>query len=194
MNNNLGFRFMSNTVKNTINKNTRNKNTRNKITRNKITNTYSKNNMKWGTVTWKLFHWMAANINEEFYQKSPGQLHGIIKNILYNLPCPTCKQHAIEFLNKYDIAKVKNKSQLIQYFYFFHNKVNDRKNIMNPDRSILDSYSNMNGVPIINDWNNNFKNNLGINLNDFMNKQNIAVAKGNMMRFIKNNRQHFSNL
>ena len=33
----------------------------------------------------------------------------------------------------------------------------------------------MNGVSVINDWAKDFKNILGINLNDFMNKQNIAV-------------------
>lgn len=191
MNNNLEFRFIPNVVKNTTNKNVRrNKN----VERNIVENSIKKNNMKWGTVTWKLFHWIAANINEEFYQKLCGRLHSIVTNIMYNLPCPTCKQHAIEFLKKYDISRAKNKSQLIQYFYFFHNKVNERKNMVIPDRHILDSYSNMNGVPIINDWYNNFKNTLGINLNDFMNKQNIAVAKNNMIIFIKNNRQYFSNL
>ena len=151
-------------------------------------------NMEWGTVSWILFHWLAANINEDFYQRSRGQLHSIITNIMYNLPCPTCKQHAIQFLKEYDIKKAKTKSQFIQYFYFFHNKVNNRKKKVIPDRSILESYTKMNGVDIINNWYKKFTNNLGINMNDFMNKQNIAQVKELMIRFITSNRSQFSNL
>ena len=206
MNNNLGFNFTFNSVKtnnnNKTNKNNKNNNNKNNKNNNNNNNNRNNNknnkktatNMKWGTVTWILFHWLAANINEEFYQRSSEQLHKIIKNILYNLPCPTCKQHAIQFLKDYDIKKAKTKSQFIQYFYFFHNKVNNRKNMIIPNRSILDTYTKMNGVNIINEWNNNFKNILGINLNDFMNKRNIEFVKRNMITFLKSNKQHFSNL
>ena len=152
------------------------------------------NNMEWGTVTWTLFHWLAANIDEEFYKKSFRQLHSIILAILYNLPCPTCKNHAIEFTKKYNIINAQTKGQFIQYFYFFHNKVNDRKNIVNPNISILDRYTTMNGIEVINNWINKYKNNLGININDFMNKQNIAGAKQRMINFIRANKEQFSNL
>lgn len=186
MNNYLGFRTIPRGIKRKNNKTTTN------ITNNYITK--PKSNMRWGTVTWKLFHWIAANIDEDFYQKSRLQLHYIIKNILHNLPCPTCKQHAVEFLRKYDISRAVNKSEFIQFFYFFHNKVNDRRKIANPPRTILDTYTKMNGVSVINDWAKDFKNILGINLNDFMNKQNIAAGKNSMLKFIKTNRQYFSNL
>jgi len=159
----------------------------------KIKKTQNKN-MEWGTVTWKLFHWLAANIDEEFYAKSHKVLHGIIRNILYNLPCPTCRNHAIEFSKQYDIGRAKTKAQFIQYFYFFHNKVNTRKSYKIPDRSILEMYTKMNGVAVINDWVQKFKNNLGINMNDFMNKQNIENAKGLMLNFINNNKSKFANL
>lgn len=154
----------------------------------------NKKNMEWGTVTWRLFHWLAANINEEFYIKSRAQLHSIIINILYNLPCPTCKSHAIEFSKKQDIRRATNKAQFIQYFYFFHNKVNERKGFKIPDRSILEEYTKMNGTNVINEWVSKFKNNLGINLNDFMNKQNIAEAKQRMINFITENRAQFTSL
>jgi hypothetical protein len=184
MNNNLGFRMMPTGIKR--------KNTFNHKLNND--NSYITKNMRWGTVTWKLFHWIATNIDEEFYKKSRFQLHSIIRNILHNLPCPTCKQHALEFLRKYDISKAVNKSQFIQYFYFFHNKVNARRKIADPPRTILDDYAKMNGVLVINDWAKDFKNILGINLNDFMNKQNITKVKNNMLEFLKTNRQYFSNL
>jgi len=151
-------------------------------------------NMEWGTVTWKFFHWFAANIDEEFYATSHKSFHGIIRNILYNLPCPTCRNHAIEFSKQYDIGRAKTKAQFIQYFYFFHNKVNTRKSYKIPDRSILEMYTKMNGVAVINDWVQKFKNNLGININDFMNKQSIENAKGLMLNFINNNKSKFANL
>lgn len=151
-------------------------------------------NMEWGTVTWKMFHWLAANINEEFYINTQTHLHSIIINILYNLPCPSCKSHAIEFTKQHDITRAKTKEQFIQFFYFFHNKVNERKDLIIPNRSILDIYTKMNGVDVINEWAKKFKNNLGINMNDFMNKQNIAEAKQRMINFIKANRAQFSNL
>lgn len=150
--------------------------------------------MEWGTVTWVLFHWIAANINEELYIKMRIQLHSIIKNILYNLPCPICKGHAMEFTKTHDINKCINKAQFIEYFYFFHNKVNERKNYAIQEHSILNTYTTMNGIDVINEWVQKFKNNLGINLNDFMNKQNISDAKNNMINFIKANKKQFTNL
>lgn len=200
MNNYNGFKFTFDsfkrkTISNNLQQNRQNVQYRQngQNIQNKQINIVNKN-MEWGTVTWILFHWLAANINEDFYQRSSGQLHGIVLNIMYNLPCPTCKQHAIDFSKKYDIKTAKTKSQLIQYFYFFHNRVNDRKNITNPNRSILNNYTKMNGVDVINNWYKKFKNNLGINMNDFMNKQNIAQAKEMMIRFITSNRSQFSNL
>ena len=160
----------------------------------KVIKPENKKNMEWGTVTWRFFHWLAANINEDFYIKSRAQLHSIIINILYNLPCPTCKSHAIEFLKQHDINRATNKAQFIQYFYFFHNKVNERKNFKIPDRSILETYTKMNGLEVINEWISKFKNNLGINMNDFMNKQNITETKQRMINFLTENRAQFTNL
>lgn len=197
MNNNNGFKFTFDsfkrkTINNNLQQNVQNRQNRQNTQNRQFRQTNK--NMEWGTVTWILFHWLAANINEDFYQRSSGQLHSVVLNIMYNLPCPTCKQHAIEFSKKYDIKRAKTKSQLIQYFYFFHNTVNDRKKIIKPDRYILDDYTKMNGVDVINNWYKKFKNNLGINMNDFMNKQNIAEAKEIMIRFITSNRSQFSNL
>lgn len=192
MNNNLAFKLIK---RKRINKKTTNKVTNtvtNKVTTRPITK--HNNNMEWGTVTWNLFHWIAANIDEEFYKKSRSALQSIVLNIMYNLPCPTCKQHAIQFSKQYNIAKAKSKEQFIQYFYFFHNKVNERKNIVIPDRSILKNYTTMNGNDVITEWIKKFKNNLGINMNDFMNKQNIANAKESMIKFLKSNKRQFSNL
>ena len=87
-----------------------------------------------------------------------------------------------------------NNQNFLYVFYFFHNKVNARKQLQIPNRSILDTYTKMNGINVINEWSNKFKNNLGLNLNDFMNKQNIARVKVMIIRFITSNRSQFSNL
>ena len=68
---------------------------------------------------------IAANIDEDFYQKSRLQLHNIIKYILHNFVPDTNSTSRVFEEIRY--IKGRNKSQFIQFFYFFHNKVNDRR-------------------------------------------------------------------
>lgn len=153
-----------------------------------------KKNLAWGTSTWRMFHWFSQNINDEFYIKNRAIIHYLISNIISCLPCPTCRGHAIAFMNKHKLQICKNKEQLKHYFFVFHNIVNDRKKVKNPDKSILEKYGKMNGIAVLNHWKKYFNNELGIVIYDFMNKNNIQIAKTKMLQFIYKNRAQFNNL
>ena len=79
----------------------------------------------WGGATWLLFHTIAENINTEWYSKN----HKIVWDFIYdccnNLPCPYCKNHAIDYLRKVK-KDISTKSKLKKYLFDFHNSVNAR--------------------------------------------------------------------
>ena len=47
-----------------------------------------------------------------------------IYNIISVLPCPSCRAHALEYVNKYKIKLTVTKSELVTYLFNFHNYVN----------------------------------------------------------------------
>lgn len=153
-----------------------------------------KSNMEWGTATWQLFHWFAANINEEFYELKQKQIHALIYKIVNSLPCPTCKEHAISFMKSNNISLAKTKQLFERYLFFFHNKVNERRNVLLESYDILKNYKTMNGRQVINYWLSKFKNNLGVDMSNFTSKQQILTSKQNMINFIQNNSIYFDNL
>lgn len=80
----------------------------------------------WGTVTWKLFHTLAEKLKDEHQSHIPMLLNQI-HMICHNLPCPTCKEHAIQSFKTCHLNKIINKEQLIKFLWEFHNIVNIRK-------------------------------------------------------------------
>ena len=50
----------------------------------------------------------------------------IIRQICYNLPCPECRKHASNYINKISLHSVKTKEDLIFVLFTFHNDVNRR--------------------------------------------------------------------
>ncbi len=88
-------------------------------------------NISWGNPTWIFLHTIAAKINEEQFSKNKEILIDIIKSICYNLPCPECSKHAIEFLNTVHFQNITKKQDLIEILYVFHNQVN--KNLRKPE-------------------------------------------------------------
>ena len=80
----------------------------------------------WGTPTWYFFHTLAEKIKENEYDgiKKDVLLH--IKNICSVLPCPDCRDHAVNFMKRINIGHVNTKEQLKQMLCEFHNSVNAR--------------------------------------------------------------------
>ena len=84
----------------------------------------------WGEPTWFLFHGIAANINEEYYNKNYEDCFSIITSICHILPCPFCRKHAVDYLKKIKKQDINTKQKLIHFLYEFHNHAN--KNSGNP--------------------------------------------------------------
>lgn len=78
---------------------------------------------EWGNSCWSLFHSTAVKLKD-------GQTHlvpvivNLIYNICNNLPCPTCREHAISTFKRLKRERVKTKEDLIKCMWQFHNIVN----------------------------------------------------------------------
>ena len=82
----------------------------------------------WGTPTWYFFHSFAQHINDDFYKKNKDIICSLLKAICFNLPCDECSKHAKQYTrNTLNGKYIKNKKDLQDYFYSFHNSVNVRK-------------------------------------------------------------------
>ncbi len=99
----------------------------------------------WGSRTWLFFHAIAAKIKESDFSIVKDELFGLIDRICNNLPCPICSNHASEYLRNNNMRRlVRCKSDLIKYFFVFHNVVNQRKKYPLYQESNLDVYNTAN--------------------------------------------------
>jgi hypothetical protein len=99
--------------------------------------------MEWGEPTWFLFHTLAEKIKEEEFQNIRVEFLNIIYSICSNLPCPICSTHAKKHLNSTNFNNIQTKQQLKDFFFHFHNTVNQRKNYLLFDyQNINEKYSN----------------------------------------------------
>ena len=67
----------------------------------------------WAQPTWYFFHTFAEKINKKFYESNQGMCFNIIRQICFNLPCPECRKHASNYINKISLHSVKTKEDLI---------------------------------------------------------------------------------
>jgi hypothetical protein len=86
-----------------------------------------KDTMLWGAPTWYFFHTLAAKIKPEYFEEHKPQILQIISNICNNLPCPSCTEHAKQYIQKLNTNMINSKNDLIQFLFVFHNNVNERK-------------------------------------------------------------------
>jgi hypothetical protein len=84
---------------------------------------------QWGPPTWIFLHTLAAKIKEDSFPIIGPNLILLIIQICYNLPCPECSQHARQFWAKVNTGNIKNKTDLINLLFVFHNMVNKRKRL-----------------------------------------------------------------
>ena len=96
--------------------------------------------MIWGKYTWIFFHTLVEKIKDEHFHQHKNMLCGIIARLCSCLPCPTCKDHAMETLRKRNIYAVRSKEDLKMYIYQFHNTVSYKKGMPTPDLSVLEQY------------------------------------------------------
>jgi len=82
-------------------------------------------NKEWGNITWKLFHTLAAQINEEKFPEVRAKLINIVIRTCKNLPCPFCADHASNHvLKRCYINNIKTKAHFIEFLRQLHNIVN----------------------------------------------------------------------
>lgn len=81
---------------------------------------------EWGPPTWYFFHTFAEKINPEFYQQHIPYILQLFKNICAVLPCPTCQQHATQYMSKIQVKHVLTKEKFREMLWTFHNAVNQR--------------------------------------------------------------------
>ena len=85
--------------------------------------------MKWGKPIWTFFHVTAQKIKAEYFNLIIKDYLQYIVQICSVLPCPICSSHASEYLRSINFNNLKNKEDLINFFYTFHNVVNQRKGV-----------------------------------------------------------------
>jgi Erv1 / Alr family len=86
-----------------------------------------KKSMAWGEPTWFLFHTLAEKVKEEEFPIIRKELLEKIYSICKYLPCPTCADHAVEYLNGINFNAIQKKSDLKLMFFNFHNEINRKK-------------------------------------------------------------------
>jgi hypothetical protein len=86
-----------------------------------------KDTMLWGAPTWYFFHTLAAKIKPEQFEEHKLQILQMISNICNNLPCPSCTEHAKQYIQKMNANSITCKKDLMQFLFVFHNTVNERK-------------------------------------------------------------------
>ena len=112
--------------------------------------------MYWGPSTWLFMHTLAAKLKESSFNIIGPQLIRILIQICNNLPCPECSQHAKLFWSKVNINNLKNKSDLINILFVFHNVVNKKKNYKSFNYENLKYYETKNVIETYNIFYKNF--------------------------------------
>ncbi len=107
---------------------------------------------QWGPPTWTMFHTLIEKLKDESYELIAPQLFSNIYRICCFLPCPECSQHAKEALSKIDIKKLKTKDDFKNIFYVFHNFVNKRKKKPLYNYELMNKYSTLNLVNVVNQF------------------------------------------
>ena len=99
---------------------------------------------RWGTPTWYFLHTLVEKIDVNHYDKIYGEVRNLIINIFQNLPCPYCKNHALNYIKKKNIYKIKTKEEMKTYLFDFHNEVNKRINHPIYNKEDLVKYKDLN--------------------------------------------------
>ena len=105
----------------------------------------------WGPPFWFFFHTLAEKVNPELFYANRDAIFGIIREICYNLPCPTCASHATQYINNINFNAIRTKQDFILMLYEFHNSVNKRKNQpVFPYSELQPKYEKANFINIVN--------------------------------------------
>jgi Erv1 / Alr family len=83
----------------------------------------------WGPYYWNTLHFIAAT-----YDNNPNQsVRSVMKNFIQSLPvflpCKECQDNALNFIKTKNLdVVVSTRKELFNFFFNFHNRVNERLN------------------------------------------------------------------
>ena len=148
-------------------------------------------NLLWGTYTWILLHWMTVQIKDEEFNNERAILLKFVNDICDNLPCPSCREHAQQYLKSMPLKHIETKKHLIDYIYHFHNSVNLRGSKEFYPYHNIEKYKTVNFLMLKQAWNTHFVYGNHIQRNDFMAKGRIATLKHDINVYFTNNSHKF---
>ena len=144
----------------------------------------------WGPPTWIFLHTLAAKIKEESFPIIGPNLILLIIQICYNLPCSDCSQHAKQFWAKVKTGNIKNKTDLINLLFVFHNMVNKRKRLPPFKYVDLQYYLTRNVIETHNQFARNFNTKGNMNLiNEAFHRDRMLIS---LRTWLMNNLRHFN--
>jgi hypothetical protein len=83
--------------------------------------------MAWGKPTWTFLHILPEKINDANFGIVKDSIIRVIVTICNNLPCPTCSDHAKQYMKNVNWTSIRTRDDLRKMLYNFHNDVNKRK-------------------------------------------------------------------
>ena len=98
----------------------------------------------WGGAVWIFFHTISVRINANYYNNNYQFVWNFIKKICKTLPCPYCREHAGNYVNKIPIHQINTKGKLKMVLFNFHNSVNTRIGKKSENITILERYKKAN--------------------------------------------------
>jgi hypothetical protein len=145
--------------------------------------------MYWGPTTWIFMHTLASKLKESSFNIIGLQLIRIFIQICNNLPCPECTQHAKQFWSKVKTNNIKNKTDIINLLFVFHNIVNQRKKIQQFKYENLTYYDTKNVVDTYNAFSKNFNTRGNMNLINESFHRNMMLTS--LKTWVMSNINHF---
>tara|TARA_B110001469_G_scaffold9977_1_gene9834 strand:- start:382 stop:825 length:444 start_codon:yes stop_codon:yes gene_type:complete len=95
---------------------------------------------RWSAPTWRVMHYIAANCKDNKVEINKAK--NIIAHLATILPCVVCKSHAMTYLQKNGLNRIKKKEKLIMFMFKFHNNVKINANYPLANKKILGVYKN----------------------------------------------------
>jgi hypothetical protein len=141
----------------------------------------------WGPAVWNLFHTLCEKLDENAFQHVAPGLFNLFVRICKFLPCPDCSADAGKFLANIKFSDIKNKTDLKNTFYLFHNRVNAKKRKGLFNYGFINVYANYRIIPVINNFiaNYNTKGNMKLLAESFQRQLVIKDFKNWMNYYIK---------
>lgn len=113
--------------------------------------------MTWGPPTWTLLHVIPEKVNPDKFITYKDSIIRLIVTICSNLPCPTCSQHANEYMKKVNFISIKTPEDLKKMLFVFHNSVNQRKSYAQYSYDDMSKYVGLDFTTVVNEFMTHFQ-------------------------------------